>query len=139
MMTPYSYVSPCVVAVDFDGTVVDHCYPQIGATVPSSLKTIKDMIRLGYKIILYTMRSDAKLFEAVEWYRINGIELYAAQKHPTQSEWTNSNKCYADLYIDDAAFGAPLIKVEGFRRLCIDWVVVRKALNIDERLKGLKP
>lgn len=138
MTLPNSYVNPCEVAVDFDGTVVDHQYPNIGADVPKAVETLKDMTRLGYRLILYTMRSDAKLFEAVSWYKTRGIDLYAIQKNPTQATWTNSNKCYAELYIDDAAFGAPLVDIPGFKRSCIDWLKVRKALNIDERLKGLK-
>ena len=114
-----------VVAVDFDGTCVDHRYPKSieeCPDVPYAVETLKHMVDTkGIKIILYTMRSGLMLEEAVEWFKRNDIQLYGVQENPTQKQWTRSPKCLADLYIDDAAFGAPLIKISTFWRPCLDW------------------
>ena len=76
------------------------------------------------------MRSGKGLNEAVQWFTENGILLYGIQKNPTQENWTTSNKCHADMFIDDLAFGAPLVKPEGFFRQCVDWSKVREHFNL---------
>lgn len=119
-----------IIAVDFDATCVDHVYPEIGKDVPYAELTLKEMVRVGHKLILWTMRSENELQQAVKWFSDRNILLYGIQVNPTQHEWTSSRKCYAELYIDDAAFGCPLIKPEGFNRKCVDWLAVGKALNI---------
>jgi hypothetical protein len=76
------------------------------------------------------MRSGKSLNEAVQWFSENGVELYGIQKNPTQENWTSSNKCHANMFIDDLAFGAPLIHPKGFFRPCIDWSKVREHFNL---------
>jgi hypothetical protein len=120
------------IAVDFDGTVVDHCYPNIGQTVPNAVETLKALVATGHDLILYTMRDGKELEDAIRWYTNNNIPLFGIQKNPTQHTWTGSNKCYANLYIDDAAFGAPLVARPGFNRASIDWDVVAKRLLGDK-------
>lgn len=118
------------IAVDFDGTCVDHRYPQIGPEPPLCIQTLKDLTNQGHKLILFTMRSGKGLSDAVQWFSNNGVTLYGVQKNPTQEQWTTSNKCHADMFIDDLAFGAPLIQPEGFFRKCIDWSKVRAHFNL---------
>jgi hypothetical protein len=115
--------------VDFDGTIVDHCFPAMGAPVPGALKWLKRYNTYGISIILFTMRSDSEmhptaLSDAVAYLEGNGVTLYAVNTNPTQATWTTSPKAYAHLYIDDAAFGCPLIQPRGFNRPCVDWDVV---------------
>ena len=110
-----------IIAVDFDGTCVDHRYSLVGPTAPSAVKVMKALVSEGNGLILWTMRSGDELVEAVEWFSERSIPLYGIQKNPTQGSWTASPKCYANVYIDDAAFGAPMIHPEGFARPCIDW------------------
>lgn len=119
-----------IIAIDFDGTCVDHCYPVIGKNNPLAVETLKDLIKLGHKLILWTMRSDKELQDAVTWFKNNDIVLYGIQSNPEQYTWTTSKKCYAQLYIDDAAFGAPLIKFELFNRPCLDWSKVREYFKL---------
>jgi hypothetical protein len=57
----------------------------------------------------------------VNYLTENGIELYGVNKNPTQVHWTSSPKAYGQVYIDDAAFGCPLIELEGFARPCVNW------------------
>ncbi len=116
------------IAIDFDGTVCDHRYPLIGPEAPEAVKTLKDICDIGHRIILYTMRSGHDLGDAIDWFISRNITLWGVQFNPQQAEWTQSNKCYANLYIDDAAFGCPLIHPPGFHRPCVDWKAVRKYL-----------
>jgi hypothetical protein len=116
------------IAVDFDGTVVAHKYPMIGEDAPHSVEVLKEIMNAGHKIILWTMRGGEELQEAVNWYKQKEIELYGVNRNPTQDSWTDSFKCYAQLYIDDAALGAPLILDENNNRV-IDWLYVRKFLQ----------
>ena len=127
------------ICVDFDGTIVDHRFPEIGAPVPQALETIKKLQEGGHKIILFTMRSDSQkdgdvLTQAVDFLKNNGIELYGINRNPDQYEWTSSPKAYGQIYIDDAAYGCPLIHPVGFARPCVDWS--RVVENISILIKG---
>lgn len=113
-----------IIAVDFDGTVVEHKYPLIGQDAPHSVRVLKRLVDAGHHLILWTMRDGQYLDEAVQWFWKNSILLYDIQKNPDQHKWTDSPKCYAHLYIDDAAFGCPLIHPEEFERPCVDWLKV---------------
>lgn len=117
-----------IIAVDFDGTCVDHLYPAVGKEVPFAAATIEDLINAGHTIILYTMRSGAHLVAATNWFTQRGLVLHGVQIDPEQSKWTTSSKCHADLYIDDRNFGCPLIEIKGYSGKCVDWQAVRAAL-----------
>lgn len=117
------------ICIDFDGTIVDHRFPEIGPPVPGALEWLSKFQAAGARLILFTMRSDGGrngdvLSAAVAYLQENGIQLYGINENPTQVHWTSSPKAYGQLYIDDAAFGCPLIELEGFQRPCVDWSVV---------------
>ncbi|MBV5317326.1 MAG: hypothetical protein JZU50_05925 [Desulfobulbaceae bacterium] len=116
------------IAVDFDGTCVDHIYPAIGMEVPLAAVTIVDLIKAGHAIILYTMRSGEHLVAATNWFSQRGIALHGVQVDPDQAKWTTSTKCHADIYIDDRNFGCPLIQIKGYNGKCVDWKAVRATL-----------
>ena len=97
-----------IIAVDFDGTIVKHRYPEIGPPVPDALETLWILMGQGHKIILYTMRSGDDLDVAVTYLEANGVDLYGVNENPGQRLWTTSPKVHADVYIDDAALGCPL-------------------------------
>ncbi len=113
------------ICVDFDGTIVDHQYPEIGAPVPDAIRWLKRLHRYGARLILFTMRADDPgrelLSDAVNYLQAEGVELYGINRNPDQDSWTSSPKAYGELYIDDAAFGCPLIYPKGFSRPCVDW------------------
>jgi hypothetical protein len=96
-----------VICIDFDGTCVTHDYPHIGSDIGAQ-NILKNLVSKGHELVLFTMRSDKELNEAVNWFKINEIPLYGIQKNPTQHTWTSSPKAYGELYIDDAALGCPL-------------------------------
>lgn len=105
-----------IIAVDFDGTIVDHQYPDVGREVPGAIHWLKQFQKAGAKLILWTMRSDGRpdgstpLADAVQFCHEHGIEFWGVNTNPGQESWTGSPKAYAHLYIDDAAFGCPLIE-----------------------------
>ena len=96
------------ICVDFDGTIVDHRFPDLGEPVPGAFHWLKQWQAAGAKLILFTMRSDATLMDAIEFCRSRGINFYGVNQDPTQKKWTASPKAYGELYVDDAAFGCPL-------------------------------
>ena len=56
-----------IIAVDFDGTVVTHAYPEIGEDA-GAVPVLRELTGNGCRLILYTMRHGALLTEAVEWF-----------------------------------------------------------------------
>ena len=116
-----------VVCVDFDGTVVSHEYPKIGNDIGAE-PVLKDLVKSGHKLILYTMRDGSDLGDAVNWFFVRGIELWSVNVNPQQKAWTQSPKAYAELYIDDAALGVPLT-IGQHKRPYVDWIRVRELLN----------
>lgn len=119
---------PFVVCVDFDGTIVEHKYPALGEEVPLALQTLIDLNRLGAKVVLFTMRSGKRLQQAVDFLEEAGVELYGVNRNPDQDSWTDSPKAYGHVYVDDAAFGCPLMLASTTQRPMVDWSKVRPEL-----------
>lgn len=122
-------MEPLIIAVDFDGTCVEHDYPAIGLDVEGAVKTLRALNAKGHRIILYTMRSGAKLEGALRWFKRHEIELWSVNENPEQREWTESIKVYADYYIDDCAVGCPIKFIDGARRPVVDWAKVQEFLE----------
>ena len=115
------------VAVDFDGTIVEHDFPKIGKPVPGAIEWLREWRKCGATLILWTMRSDNDegdfLKAAVSYCRVRGVEFDYVNSVPSDRIWTLSPKVHAHVYVDDAAFGCPLIAVPGGRPV-VDWSVV---------------
>ena len=98
-----------VIAVDFDGTIVEHRYPEIGREIPFAIDTLKMLIADRHKVILWTVREGKLLDDAVEWCRERGVEFYAVNKdYPEEKkEYNNhfSRKIKAEVWIDDRNLG----------------------------------
>lgn len=95
------------IAVDFDGTIVEHEYPGIGKEKLFAFQTLKELEKMGAKLILWTFRAGKELDDAVEYCRKNGIEFYAVNKNYPEEVFdeTISRKIDADIYIDDRNIG----------------------------------
>lgn len=95
------------IAVDFDGTIVDHEYPAIGKEKLFAFQTLKELQKMGANLILWTFRSGKELDEAVEYCRQNGVEFYAVNKNYPEEIYTDamSRKIDVDIYIDDKNLG----------------------------------
>ena len=137
-----------IIAVDFDGVCTTHEYPRIGKDI-GAVPVLKRLVEEGHQLMLWTMRGSLPyndkntLFEAVNWFKENDIPLWNINENPEQRSWTDSNKQYAELYIDDAALGCPLIypKTDSFGNLVVglrpyvDWVKVEEMLMDKNILK----
>lgn len=104
-----SFVNPDgkTIAVDFDGTIVEHNYPAIGKEMLFAFATIKQLQKKGHKLILNTYRIGPLLEEAVEYCRQNGVEFYAVNKNYPEEEITENTprKLNVDVFIDDRNIG----------------------------------
>ena len=113
-----------IIAVDFDGTIVTHKYPDIGELVPYAKQVINMLVNNGNKVFLWTMRCHKKdrdvLDEASQFLKDNNIKIELLNKSPVQ--FSDSPKQYANTYIDDAAIGIPLIEYKG--NMVVDWLAV---------------
>jgi hypothetical protein len=120
------------IAVDFDGTIVEHKYPDIGKELLFAIETLKELQKQKHQLILWTYRSGKELDEAVEFCRGRGLEFYAVNRNYPEEEYDESisRKIDAEVYIDDRNLG-------GFP----GWSAVWQMLNPDskspaEELKG---
>ena len=96
------------IAVDFDGTIVEHRYPKIGEEIPFATETLKILAQERHKLILWTVREGELLEEAIEWCRQRGVFFYSVNKdYPEEEKSHNgfSRKLKADLFIDDRNLG----------------------------------
>jgi hypothetical protein len=116
-----------VIAVDFDGTCVTHEYPKVGRHIGAP-RVLHRIVKEGGRLILWTMRSGIHLQDAVKWFEERGIPLFGIQRNPMQDAWTDSPKCYAQIYIDDAALGCPLKTGLNSKRPYVDWNAVEAIL-----------
>lgn len=93
-----------IIAVDFDGTLCQDKYPNIGKPRKSIIRFIKLHKQAGAKLILWTCRSGERLKEAIDWCKEQGIEFDAINDNLQDRIDKYNNNCrkvYADLYIDD--------------------------------------
>lgn len=97
-----------IIAVDFDGTIVEDRYPGIGKPMAFAFETLKMLQGDGHRLILWTYRTGRKLDEAVAFCRENGVEFYAVNKGFPEEDLNDPDtgrKIHADLFIDDRNFG----------------------------------
>lgn len=97
-----------IIAVDFDGTIVEHKYPEIGKEIPFATATLKMLIKERHQLILWTVRRGPLLEEAVKWCRDRGVEFYAVNKNfPEENVADGKGYCKldAELFIDDRNIG----------------------------------
>lgn len=99
-----------IIAIDFDGTIVEDAYPKIGKPKLFAIETLKRLQDEGHRLILWTYRCGTRLDEAVLFCKENGIHFYAVNKSYPEEEFdtTHSRKIYADIFIDDRNLGGLL-------------------------------
>lgn len=109
------------IAVDFDGTIVEHKYPEIGETKLFAFETLRELQKQGHLLILWTFRYGKQLEEAVEFCKKNGVEFYAVNKSYPEEVFVEgecSRKIDVDLFIDDR-------NLNGF----VEWSDVWRIIN----------
>jgi hypothetical protein len=112
-----------IIAVDFDGTLVRHDFPRIGAEAPGAFDVLRRLQAGGHQLILLTMRCGRELQDAIAYCAERGIKFWAVNDNPDQHSWTASPKVYAQLYIDDLSIGTPM--ADGV----VDWAKVETMLT----------
>ena len=119
------------IAIDFDGTIVEDDYPNVGKPRIFAFETLKKLQEDGHRLILWTYRSGLRLEEAVEFCKKNGIKFYAVNKSfpEEQFDYTKSRKIHADLFIDDRNLGGILGWGEIYQK------ITNRDPNCDERKK----
>src|SRR5574344_700602 len=114
-------------AVDFDGTIVEHAYPKIGKPIPFAFDVLKRLQKeCQCNRILWSVREGDLLNDAVEFCRKNGLEFYAVNANYPEEKLTDmqSRKIVADMYIDDRNLGG-----------LPDWGVIYRIVKFDETLE----
>jgi hypothetical protein len=112
-----------VIAVDFDGTIVEHEYPNIGKAIPFAIETLLQLQKEGHILLMWTVRDGETLQEAVNYCDRKGLKFHAVNKnHPDEDVSNSSRKLNADLYIDDRNLGG-----------LPDWGVIYHAIKAMEK------
>ncbi|MDB9780562.1 hydrolase [Flavobacteriaceae bacterium] len=119
-----------IIAIDFDGTIVEDAYPNIGKPMIFAFETMKKLQSEGHRLILWTYRTEKKLQEAVDFCKQQGLEFYAINKSYPEEEFDGkiSRKINATFFVDDRNIG-------GF----IGWTAIHKLLlNYEPEIKKKK-
>lgn len=98
-----------IIAVDFDGTIVEHRYPEIGREIPFATETLRQLIQDRHQLILWSCREGQLLQDAVDWCHERGVDFYAINNdYPEETPESNnhfSRKLKVDMFIDDRNVG----------------------------------
>lgn len=113
---------PPILAVDFDGTLVQDEFPSIGKINQRVWDEVVHAQRQGYKIILWTCRSGEALKDAVDFCSGNGLHFDAINENIDEVKVLyggDTRKVFADMYIDDRC--AWLSMSRGFFKPDLGW------------------
>lgn len=103
-----------ILAIDFDGTIVDHEFPKIGKLKTGAKEAINSLHNLGHKIIIWTCRNhtekdlnqDSTIRGVQNFLEREGVKYDVVnENHPDLDFHLESRKVYADIYIDDRNLG----------------------------------
>ena len=93
-----------IYAIDFDGTLCEDAWPDIGKPNYMMIQILKALREKGDKVILWTCRTADRLEEAIAWCKEQGLEFDAVNENIPEiigQFETESRKVFADVYIDD--------------------------------------
>lgn len=110
------------IAVDFDGTIVENRFPEIGKPILFAFESLRKLQEEGHRLILWTYRSGKRLDEAIDFCEKNGLKFYAINKSYPEEDYdeTISRKILADIFIDDRNIGGLKGWGEVFQMLSIE-------------------
>ena len=98
-----------IIAIDFDGTICQNKYPEIGEPMPLAIWSIKKLKERGHDLILWTCRQGELLDDAVRWCKEHGIPFDLVNEHEPNNlrafGGVAGNKVFANIYIDDRNLG----------------------------------
>ena len=99
---------PYIIAVDFDGTLVEDKFPEIGEPIKYVWEELRKAQATGAKIILWTSRDNQRLKEAVEFCVQRELHFDAINDNLDEVKImfdNNTRKVYANEYWDDKSIG----------------------------------
>ena len=94
-----------IIAVDFDGTIVEHQYPAIGREKPFAIDTLKKLAKEHHRLILWTVREGKLLQEAIDFCKERGLEFYAVNRNYPEEKHPTERKLRVEMWIDDRNLG----------------------------------
>ena len=98
-----------IIAIDFDGTIVEHAYPDIGKPIPFAIETLLQIQKDGHKLILWTVRRGRLLQDAIDYCAQRGLYFYAENENyrgeNKELGEEVSRKLSVDMFIDDRNLG----------------------------------
>ncbi len=128
-----------ILAIDFDGTICKHAeYPEIGEPVPHVLWWMRLFHDAGARSFLWTCRDGLALSPALRYLHEESILLDGINQYAYWDGFKTSVKLFANIYIDDAAVGAPLIRERGHRP-CLNWKIAGPIVLCRIRAGELRP
>ena len=93
-----------ILAVDFDGTLCTHAFPEIGHINQELFDKVLKLKNDGHQIVLWTCREGHYLKQAVDWCEVRGLKFDAVNRNIPEIDCNPSfarSKIYADKYLDD--------------------------------------
>jgi hydroxymethylpyrimidine pyrophosphatase-like HAD family hydrolase len=118
-----------IIAIDFDGTIVEHDYPKIGKPIPFAFDVLKKLKEEGHQLILWTIREGELLDDAVAFCERHGVVFNAVNENisPNVADFFPSRKINAELFIDDRNIGG-----------LPDWGLIYQLIQSDEIFQGFE-
>jgi hypothetical protein len=97
-----------IFGINFDGTIVEHKYPNIGELLPQAKETINMLYDQGHIIIIWTCRYTREDLNSMETFlKDNNIHFHKINENADQIQsgtFNPSPKIFADVYFDDRSF-----------------------------------
>lgn len=93
-----------IIAVDFDGTLCENKWPEIGMPNEELIEYLKKRQANGEKLILWTSRNEEQTKDAVEWCKEHELVFDAVNDNLpeiVEAFGGNCRKIFANEYIDD--------------------------------------
>lgn len=94
-----------IYAIDFDGTIVEDEFPNIGNLIPYSLECCTKLQERGDEVILWTCRTGEQLEMVLNFLKSNGFVPKTVNDDSDKMKELfpvgRPRKIYADIYIDD--------------------------------------
>ena len=123
-----------IIAVDFDGTLCENEYPEIGAPKKDVIGYILEQQKKNdAKLILWTNRSGEYLDKAIYWCLAYGIRFDEINKNLPEIIKKFGNDCrkiFANEYIDDKAIHpSQIVKVEDVEETDVDEQEIKDMLD----------
>ncbi len=123
-------ISGAVIAIDFDGTVVTHEYPNIGEDAGAT-EVLKELVRNRNKLILYTMRSGKLLDAAKSWFAERKFRCSPSMRTPSRADGPSRRRSMPISISTTATWAVRSRSSTAVRAPVADWVKIREQLVRD--------